>query len=231
MYKILDKYIFSYISCVHYIYFVYIYSTIIHISTQISKLNIYAILLSNSVFSYSSWASHGKYSGVGLPFPLQWITVYQNSPLWPVHLRWPYTAQLIASLSYPSPFAPIRQWSMKGFMDHNKLWKAPREMEIPDHLTCLLRNLYVGQEATVRISNETTEWFQSGRSMTTFILSTCLFNFYVECVYMLGCCSRVRLFSTPRTAIYQAPLSRRFSRQNTGVVAMPMSKEYSQLRE
>ena len=116
-------------------------------------------------------------------------------------------------------------------VDHNKLWKILKEMGIPDHLTCLLRNLYVGQEATVRISNETTEWFQSGRSMTTFILSTCLFNFYVECVYMLGCCSRVRLFSTPRTAIYQAPLSRRFSRQNTGVVAMPMSKEYSQLRE
>ena len=176
MYKILDKYIFSYISCVHYIYFVYIYSTIIHISTQISKLNIYAILLSNSVFSYSSWASHGKYSGVGLPFPLQWITVYQNSPLWPVHLRWPYTAQLIASLSYPSPFAPIRQWSMKGFMDHNKLWKAPREMEIPDHLTCLLRNLYVGQEAAVRTQYGTTDWFRIGKGVQQgCFLSTCLF--------------------------------------------------------
>ena len=45
-------------------------------------------------------------------------------------------------------------------VDHNRLWKILKEMRVPDHLTCLLRNLYVGQEATVRIGHETTEWFQ-----------------------------------------------------------------------
>ena len=48
-------------------------------------------------------------------------------------------------------------------VDHNKLWKSLQEMGIPDHLTCLLRNLYAGQEATVRTGHETTEWFQSGK--------------------------------------------------------------------
>ena len=53
----------------------------------------------------------------------------------------------------------------KGFdcVDHNKLWKILKEMGIPDHLTCLLRNLYAGQEATVRTGHETTDWFQIGK--------------------------------------------------------------------
>ena len=51
------------------------------------------------------------------------------------------------------------------FMDHNKLWKILKEMGIPDHLTCLLRNLYVGQEATVRTGHETTDWFQIGKGV------------------------------------------------------------------
>ena len=50
-------------------------------------------------------------------------------------------------------------------MDHNKLWKNPQEMGIPDHLTCLLRNLYAGQEGTVRTGHETTDWFQIGRGV------------------------------------------------------------------
>ena len=48
-------------------------------------------------------------------------------------------------------------------MDHNKLWKTLKEMGIPDHLTCLLRNLYAGQEATVRTGHGTTDWFQNGK--------------------------------------------------------------------
>ena len=52
-----------------------------------------------------------------------------------------------------------------GCVDHNKLWKILKEMEIPDHLTCLLRNLYVGQEATVRTGHETTDWFQIGKGV------------------------------------------------------------------
>ena len=50
-------------------------------------------------------------------------------------------------------------------MDRNKLWKILKEMGIPDHLTCLLRNLYAGQEATVRIGHETTDWFQIGKGV------------------------------------------------------------------
>ena len=66
-------------------------------------------------------------------------------------------------------------------MDQNKLWKILKEMGMPDHLTCLLRNLYAGQEATVRIGHETTHWFQIGKVVRQgFILSPCLFNFYAE---------------------------------------------------
>ena len=66
-------------------------------------------------------------------------------------------------------------------MDHNKLWKFPKEMGIPKHLTCLLRNLYAGQEATVRTGHETTDWFQIGKGVCQgCILSPCLFNLYAE---------------------------------------------------
>ena len=66
-------------------------------------------------------------------------------------------------------------------MDHNKPWKILKEMCIPDHLTCLLRNLYAGQEATVRTGHGTTDWFQIGKGVRqACILSLCLFNFYAE---------------------------------------------------
>ena len=66
-------------------------------------------------------------------------------------------------------------------MDHNKLWKIPQEMGLPDHLTCLLRNLYAGQEATVRTGHRTTDWFQIGKGVRQdCILSPCLFNSYAE---------------------------------------------------
>ena len=66
-------------------------------------------------------------------------------------------------------------------VDHNKLWKILREMGIPDHLTCPLRNLYAGQEATVRTRRGTTDWFQIGKGVHQgCILSPCLFNFYAE---------------------------------------------------
>ena len=65
-------------------------------------------------------------------------------------------------------------------VDHNKLWKI-QEMEIPDHLTWLLRNLYAGQEATVRTGHGTMDWFQTGKGVRQgCILSPCLFNFYAE---------------------------------------------------
>ena len=60
-------------------------------------------------------------------------------------------------------------------VDHNKLWKILKEMGIPDHLTCLLRNLYAGQEATVRTGHGTTDWFQIGKGVCQgFIFSLCL---------------------------------------------------------
>ena len=66
-------------------------------------------------------------------------------------------------------------------VDHNKLWKILQEMGIPDHLTCLLRNLYSGQETTVRTGHGTTDWFQIGKGVPQgCILSPCLFNFYAE---------------------------------------------------
>ena len=66
-------------------------------------------------------------------------------------------------------------------MDHKKLWKILQEMAITDHLTCRLRNLYAGQEATVRIGHGTTDWFQIGKGAHQgHIFSPCLFNLYAE---------------------------------------------------
>ena len=67
------------------------------------------------------------------------------------------------------------------WVDHNKLWKTLKEMGIPDDLTCLLRNLYAGQEVTVRIGHGTTDWLQIGKGVCQgCILSPCLFNLYAE---------------------------------------------------
>ena len=67
------------------------------------------------------------------------------------------------------------------YVDHNKLWKIIKKMGIPDHLTCLLRNLYGGQKATVRTGHGTTDWFQIGTGVCQgCILSSCLFNIYVD---------------------------------------------------
>ena len=66
-------------------------------------------------------------------------------------------------------------------MDHSKLWKIPQEMGIPNYLTCLLRNLYADQEATVRTGHGTTDWFQIGKGgHQGCIVSPCLFNLYAK---------------------------------------------------
>ena len=68
-------------------------------------------------------------------------------------------------------------------VDHNKLWKILKGMGMPDHLTCLLRNLYAGQEATVRTRNGTMDWFHTGKGVCQgCILLPCLFNLYIECI-------------------------------------------------
>ena len=72
---------------------------------------------------------------------------------------------------------------LKAFhcVDHDKLWKALREKGIPDHLTCLQRNLYVGQEATIRTLYGTTDWFKIKKGVwEVYLLSSCLFNLYAE---------------------------------------------------
>ena len=67
------------------------------------------------------------------------------------------------------------------YVDHNNLCKILKEMGIPDHLTCLLRNLYAGQEATIRTGHGITDWFQIGKGVCQgLIMSPCLFNFYAE---------------------------------------------------
>ena len=66
-------------------------------------------------------------------------------------------------------------------VDHHKLWKILKETGISDHLTCLLRNLYAGQEATIRTGHGTTDWFQIKKGIQQgYILSPCLFNLYAE---------------------------------------------------
>ena len=101
-------------------------------------------------------------------------------------------------------------------VDHNTLWKILKEMGIPEHVTYLLRNLYAGQEATVRIGHETTDWFQTGKGVHQgYILSPCLFNLNTDYIMQnamldeaqagikiagfssVQSLSRVRLFATP----------------------------------
>ena len=77
----------------------------------------------------------------------------------------------------------LRAGDTKAFdcVDHNKLWKILKEMGIPDHLACILQNLYAGQEATVRNGHGKTDWFQIGIGVCQVcILSPCLFNLYAE---------------------------------------------------
>ena len=72
-------------------------------------------------------------------------------------------------------------------VDHNKLWKILQEMGIPDDLTCILRNLYTGQEATARTGHGTTDWFQIGKGVCQgCIFSPCLFNFYAEYIMRIA---------------------------------------------
>ena len=112
-------------------------------------------------------------------------------------------------------------------VDHNKLWKILKEMGIPDYLTCLLRNLYVGQEATVRTGHGTADLFKIGKEVCQgSILSPCLFNLHAKSVCVCGCVcvcgyvcvwaesfSHAPLFVTPWTVAHQVLLSMEFSRQ------------------
>ena len=82
----------------------------------------------------------------------------------------------------PESHLPLLYWLSQSLWlcGFNKLWTILEEMGIPDHLTCLLRNLCAGQEATVRTGHATTDWFQIGKGVCQNILSPCFFNFYAE---------------------------------------------------
>ena len=91
-------------------------------------------------------------------------------------------------------------------VDHNKLWKILQEMGIPDHLTCLLRNLYAVREATVRTGHGTTDWFQIGKGVCQgCILSPCLFNFYAEYIMRNTGAGRSTSWNQDYQEKYQSP--------------------------
>ena len=107
-----------------------------------------------------------------------------NFTLVKVNILYKFSSLKIFVLSYDHQniyFCFIDYAKAFDYVDHNKLWKILQEMGIPDHLTCLLRNLYAGQEATVRTGHETTDWFKIGKGVSQgYILSPCLFNLYAE---------------------------------------------------
>ena len=90
---------------------------------------------------------------------------------------------IIKKARVPEKHLFLLYWLRQAFncVDNSKMWKILQEMGIPEHLTCLLRNLYAGQEATVRTGHGTTDWFQIGKGVRQgCILSPCLFNLYAE---------------------------------------------------
>ena len=147
------------------------------------------------------WDSPGKNTGVGCHFLLQCMKVKSESEVTQScpTLSDPMDCSPPGSSIQGIFQARVLEWGAIAFstkefqkniyfcligyakafdcMDHNKLWKILKEMGIPDHLTCLLRNLYTGQEAIVRTEHGTTDWFQIGKEVRQgYILSPCLFN-------------------------------------------------------
>ena len=132
-------------------------------------------------------------------FATPWTVGYQNPPSM-VFSRKEYWNGLLFSPpgNLPNPGIEPRSPTLqadtlpseppgKPCVDHSKLWKILKDMGILDHLTCLLRNLYAGQEATVRTGHGTTDWFQIGKGVHQgCILSPCLFNLYAEYIIREG---------------------------------------------
>ena len=103
--------------------------------------------------------------------------------------NWQHLLDHWKSKRVPDKHLLLFNWLCQGLcVDLNKLWKILQEMGIPDHITCLLRNLYAGQEATVRTGHGTTGWFQIRKGVCQgCILTPCLFNLYAEYIMqMLG---------------------------------------------
>ena len=124
------------------------------------------------------WDSPGKNTGMDCHSLLQGIFPTQGLNPGLLHCR-----NMLYHLrsSERANFCFIDYAKAFDYVDHNKLWKILTEMGIPDHLTCLLRNLYAGQEATVRTGHGTTDWFHIEKGVCQGCISSpCLFNFYAE---------------------------------------------------
>ena len=131
------------------------------------------------------WDSPGKNTGVGHHFLLQCMKVKSESEVAQSCLTLidPMDCSLPGSSIHGIFQARVLEWVAIAFSfdytDHSKLWKILKEMGIPDHATCLLRNLYAGQEAIVITRHGTTDWFQIGKGVCQgCTLSPCLFNLY-----------------------------------------------------
>ena len=112
-----------------------------------------------------------------LPYNTEWSRAKANRVLPREHIHW--IMEKARECQKNIYFYFIDYDKAFDCVDHSKLWKILKEMGIPDHLTCLLRNLYSGQEATVRTGHGTTDWFQIGKGVHQgCILSPCLFNLY-----------------------------------------------------
>ena len=116
-----------------------------------------------------------------------WTTAYQAPPSMGFSRQEYWSGVPLSSLEKATEFQKNIYFCFIDYAkafdhgDHNKLWKILKEMGVPDHLTHLLRNLYAGQEATVRTRRGTTAWFQIGKGICQgCTLSPCLFNFYAE---------------------------------------------------
>ena len=148
------------------------------------------------VFAFS-YCSQGKNTEVVCHSLLQWTTFCQQY----VNHERPHIKPVLEKAKEPEIKLPTSAGSSKkarefqeniyfcfidygkafDCVDHNKVWKILKEMRIPDHLTCFLRNSYTGQEATVRTGHGTTDWFQIVKGVRQgCILSPCLFNLYEE---------------------------------------------------
>ena len=134
------------------------------------------------------WDSPGKNTGAGCHFLLQCMKVRSQSEVaqsCPT-LSNPMDCRLPGSSVHGIFQARVLEWGDIPFsafncVDHKKLWKILKEIGIPDHLTCFLRNLYISQEAGVRTGRGTTDWFQTGKGVRQgCMLSPCLFNLYAE---------------------------------------------------
>ena len=132
------------------------------------------------------WDSPGKNTGVGCHFLHQCMKVKSESEVaqsCPT-LSDPMDCSLPGSSIHGTFQARVLEWGAIAFsdcMDHDKLWKILKELEIPDHLTCLLRNLYAGQEARVRSEHGASDCFKIGKGVRQgCIFSPCLFNLYAE---------------------------------------------------